>query len=62
MVAGCFRLVLTGALPVTVVLDASRLLVLNNTPGYTLAFEREPQDLIFRANSTTTAWYDVLDR
>ena len=61
-VSGCFRVTLSGADTLKLDLPAENLIIMGGAASYRIKMEVKPQDILLRTNSTTSEWFDLMDR
>ena len=61
-VGGCFRVTFSGADTLKLDLPVENLIIMGGVASYRIKMEVKPQDILLRTNSTTSEWFDLMER
>ena len=61
-VSGCFKVIFSGVDTLKLDLPAENLIIMGGAASYRIKMEVKPQDIVLRTNSTTSEWFDLMER
>ena len=61
-VSGCFKVIFSGVDTLKLDLPAENLIIMGGAASYRIKMKVKPQDIVLRTNSTTSEWFDLMER